>query len=303
MSRSLFIAAAFLFIADFAAAAEAEKRAKLKAEIAALEASLRTVVPDLEDEMHEWEAHLHLPVKWEPLTVLAAESRYGRLKPQPDGSLKAPQSLAEKEVYTIRATTKLKEITAFRVEALLDDGMIGRAGNAVLTEFQVTASPANAGHRPGDGLSLRFEAESADFSQKGFGPQWALDGDRKTGWAFDGATDKPHAAVFELSKPLDVGAGMALTIVLRQDYSQQSLNRVRISATTKAAPVRELPDSIRQTIALEPSERTAEQRTELIDFFRPMSKAYAAVIKQIAEKRAELAHLKPFARRGSARRK
>ena len=68
----------------------------------------------------------------------------------------------------------------------------------------------------------------------------------------------------------------------------QSLSRVRLSATTKAPPVRELPDSIRQTIALEPSERTAEQREELIDYFRPMSKAVASVRKQIKEKRAIL---------------
>lgn len=266
----------------------------MEAEIAALEASAKAVTPEFEDEMHEWESGLHLPVKWEPLTVLAAESRYGRLEPQPDGSLKAPSSLAGKEVYTIRATTMLKQITAFRVEALREGRFVGRTGNAVLTEFRVTAAPetvapeAGAEKHPGDALSLKFSVGSADFEKKGFGPQLALDGDPKTGWSLAGATDKPHAAVFELSKPLDAGAGTVLTIVLWQDYTMQSLNRVRISVTTKAPPVRELPESIRQTIALEPSERTEEQRTELIDYFRPMSKAYGAVIEQINEKRAKL---------------
>lgn len=288
-SRSCsFIVAALLICADFAGAADSDKRRTLEAEIAALEASAKAVTPEFEDEMHEWESGLHLPVKWEPLTVLAAESRYGRLEPQPDGSLKAPSSLAGQEVYTIRATTMLKEITAFRVEALLEDGKVGRTGNAVLTEFHATVAPVNAGQRPGTGDSLKFSVGSADFAQKGFEPQFALDGDPKTGWSLAGATDKPHAAVFELSTPLNVGSGELITIVLWQDHTMQSLNRVRLSATTKAPPVRELPDSIRQTIALEPSERTAEQREELLDYFRPMSKAVASVRKQIKEKRAIL---------------
>ncbi len=282
------IVAALLISADFAGAADSDKRRTLEAEIAALEASATAVTPEFEEEMHEWESGLHLPVKWEPLTVLAAESRYGRLEPQPDGSLKAPASIAGKEVYTIRARTMLKQITAFRVEALLEGGFVGRAGNAVLTEFRVTAASANAGQRLGDDLSLKFSVGSADFDRKGFGPQLAIDGDPKTGWSFAGATEKPHAAVFELSKPLDAGAGTALTIFLYLDYPVQSIKRVRISVTTKAPPVRELPESIRQTIALEPSERTAEQRTKLVDYFRPMSEAYGAVIEQINQKRAKL---------------
>ena len=300
-ARFLLIAVAYFIPAGFAGAGEAEKRKTLEAEIAALEASMKAATPEIEDEMHEWESDLHLPVKWEPLTVVVAESRHGRLEPQPDGSLKAPPSLAGNEIYTIRATTTLKEITAFRVEALLDSGTVGRSGNAVLTEFQATVAPENAAPRPGNVRSLKFSSGSADFAQKGFGPQAAIDGDPKTGWAFLGATDKPHAAVFELSTPLGVGAGELLTIVLWQDYTMQSLNRVRISVTTKAPPVRELPESIRETIALEPSERTAEQRAELLDYFRPMAKAYATVNKQIREKREELAKLKPAERSGGRR--
>lgn len=221
--------------------------------------------PTLEDALQEWEADLHAPVKWEPLAVVDAASRNGKLEPQPDSSLKAPPNLASRELYTIRATSGLQGITAFRVEVLPEQGSAGRTGAAVLTEFRVSAA-----RQP-----VKFSAGSADFAKRGAGPQLALDGDAKTGWSLAGATDQPHAAVFELSGPLTVEAGTILTFSLHQDHPAKSLNRIRISATTKAPPVRELPESIRQTIALEPSERTEAQRAELLAYFRSTSKAPA----------------------------
>ena len=53
-----------------------------------------------------------------------------------------------------------------------------------------------------------------------------------------------------------------------------------------------LPTNITATLALEPTERSPEQRRELAVFFRPRSKVYAAVAKEIAAKRAQLAKLK-----------
>lgn len=215
-----------------------------------------------EKEMHEWEAGLHKVVQWKPLKIIEAVSRRGRLEALDDGSLKAPARLAEKEQYTIKATSELNEITAFRLEVLPEAGRVGRTGNAVLSEFQVrTAQPA-----------LQIAAASADFAPKGFGPMAALDGNAKTGWAFAGATGTAHAVVFELAKPLNVAGETQLTFVLSQDFSSRSLNRVRITATNAAPPVRELPESIRQTIALEPSERSPEQRSELAEYFRSTAK-------------------------------
>lgn len=217
----------------------------------------------LESEMHEWEAGLHRAVKWEPLKITEAVSRKGTLEALPDGSLRAPAARAEKERYTIKASTGLRGVTAFRLEVLPEGGSVGHRGNAVLSEFQVRDAL----------VLLKVAVASADFSAKGFGPMAALDGDGATGWAFAGSTDQAHSAVFELAKPLDLGTEPGLTFVLRQDRGASSLNRVRISATTAEAPVRELPESIRRTIALEPSERSAEQRAELVRFFRTTRKA------------------------------
>ena len=282
-----------IFLATiFAHAAFADRsllRGKAEAELAALESAAKAMTEDFERELHEWESDLHTPVQWEPLKVLDAVSRKGKLEALPDGSLKAPVELADKERYTIRATTALKKITAFRVEVLPERGTIGRNGNAILSEFQVAGAT--------------LAVASADYSQKNFGPDAAIDGNPKTGWAFGGSTDKPHAAVFELTKPLNLGAETVLTFILRQDHSARHLKRIRISATAKAPPVRELPESLRQTIALEPSERTEAQQTELADYFRPMSKVIAAMNQQIAAKRAELTKIKQSELPANRRRK
>ncbi len=410
---------------------EEEQRRRLDAELAALETKAKEATPDFEREMHEWEADVARPAKWEPLTVLEAATRNARLEPQPDGSLLAPAQLADKEKYTVKARTNLRGITAFRVEvlpAVAGKAIGGSGGNAVLTELLVAAQPAvaivprgrfvrvemaapgflhlaevqafhgaenvalkgkatqsstgfdgaaglamdgntdgsftkksvshtgegdrapwwevdlgseqsldqlvlwnrtdsgtqerivgarvsvldaqrrsvfsrtldvapkpNVALNSASGVNVTFAATSADFAQQGFAAGAAVDGDSKTGWAFLPRTTQAHAAVFEVKTPLDFGGEALLTFTLRQDYGGgHNLARVRITATTQTPPVRELPEGIHGTLALEPSERTEPQRAELADHFRPMSKAFASVAKQIEAKRAELAKIKPL---------
>ena len=195
------------------------------------------------DGIHEWEAELHKVVKWEPLKILEANSRYGELELLENGWLKARRALSASEQYTITATTELRGVTAFRVEVLPGE----RSGSAVLSEFQVEGAQR----------VLKVAAVSADFAQ----PRFAVDGNAKTGWKLD---SKEHAAVFELAMP---ASGQFMFVL-----SNENLKRVRITATTAATPVRELPESIRRTIALEPSERSPEQRKELDEYFRSTPK-------------------------------
>jgi hypothetical protein len=153
---------------------------------------------------------------------------------------------------------------------------------------------ASVEFEPAKGVALDLGSATASYSQNGFGPEGALDGKPKTGWAFGGATDRAHAAVFALSKPVEIGPDSALTITLRQDYgAQHNLGRFRITATDQPGNLRELPENIRATLALEPSEREPKQRETLLAYFAPMSKAFAEVQKAIDAKRADLAKIKP----------
>ncbi len=145
---------------------------------------------------------------------------------------------------------------------------------------------------PLEGKVVALRNASADFSQEGFPAAKALDGDKKTGWALAPEMGKAHAAVFEMAAPLDSPALLMFT--LRQDYgTKHTLGRFRISATTAAPPVRELPAGLRAILALEPSEREPKQREELAAYFRPLSKSFAGLNQQLAAKRAELAAIKP----------
>jgi hypothetical protein len=159
--------------------------------------------------------------------------------------------------------------------------------------FDKTPSPS-VEFDPSAGFTVTFARATADFAQQDWGVAKAIDGDKKTGWGFAPAVNEPHTAVFEAKAPIDVGPDALLTFTLRQDFGMNhNLARIRLAATTVPPPLRELPSSVRAILAIEPSERTPEQRTQLADHFRPMSKTYGALGKQIELKRAELAKIKP----------
>jgi len=148
---------------------------------------------------------------------------------------------------------------------------------------------------PGGVKNVALRNPSTDFAQPAFGATAALDGDPKTGWAWAGEVGRAHAAVFELAAPLDA-AGGELTLILRQDYgTRHTLGRFRVSATTQKLPPREVSESIKAILAIAPEQRTPEQREQLSAFFRPLSKHFALLGKELEGKRAELAVIKPVA--------
>jgi hypothetical protein len=146
---------------------------------------------------------------------------------------------------------------------------------------------------PGE-RDLKLVNASADFSQREFDVASAIDGDGRTGWALAPELGKPHAAVFELKEPAVAKADDLFVFTIRQNYGQRhTLGRFRISATKAEPPVRELPESIRATLAIEPTERTPQQREEVLNYYRPFSKQFASVMKEVEAKKAELAKIKP----------
>ena len=142
--------------------------------------------------------------------------------------------------------------------------------------------------------AVAIASVTADYVQEGFDPQGALDGKPKTGWAFGGATNRAHSAVFQLAQPLVVKEGESLTFTLRQDYGvHHNLGRFRIRATGADGPVVEVPESIRPILALEPSEREPAQREALVAYFRPKAESLKGLRKELETKKAELAKNKP----------
>ncbi|RYD80667.1 MAG: DUF1553 domain-containing protein, partial [Verrucomicrobiaceae bacterium] len=167
-----------------------------------------------------------------------------------------------------------------------------------ITEHEITEAPAPSSEWSVTGeRAVTLHQPSADFAQQDWEVTKALDGNGKTGWAFAPELGKAHAAVFQTTKPLDLGVGdVLLTFTLKQNFGQKhTLGRFRLSATSHKGPVRELPAAIRTILALEPSEREPAQREALAAYFRPLSKTYATIRQEIDTRRRELAAIKPVA--------
>ncbi len=129
------------------------KTEALNKEIAALEAKMKSALPELEAEQHAWEADMLRTVKWQPLVPVEIKTARGTvLAVQPDGSLLAqPGERPDADSYMLKVRAGLREkITAFRVEALPDASLPkqgpGRSdnGNAVLSHLLVSAANAEA---------------------------------------------------------------------------------------------------------------------------------------------------------------
>ena len=175
----------------------------------------------------------------------------------------------------------------FRVE-LLD-------GDRKQVWQQMVAAPPNPSVTlsPDGNRVVALRDASADFSEDGWPAENAIDGDLKTGWAFLPEIAKAHAAVFATAAPVDAGDD-ALALTLRQVYGwQHTIGRFRIWATTQSPAPRELPPAIATILAINPGAREAKQREELASYYRPLSRAYADLGKQLGAKRAELAAIKP----------
>jgi hypothetical protein len=164
----------------------------------------------------------------------------------------------------------------------------------VFTRAIAPVPDPSAEYFPGEGVSVSLGAVSADFEQKDFAAANALDGKSDTGWAFGGRAGQPHVLVVEFTKSLDVPDGSVLRLDLAQLHgAQHTLGKFRVSVTSSPGPIRELPAEIRAVLALEPTERSAEQRAALTKYFRPLSRQVAEIGKRIEGKKTELSKIKP----------
>ena len=263
------------------------KRAKLEADIAAVEAKFRERRPALAAGQAAWEREAAAgPPDWAVLTPDAMESSGGAtLTKQPDGAILAGGASPAKDAYTIAVKTDLKHITGFRLEALADPSLPskgpGRAGNFVLSAFRVQVDKAEK----------RLQSAVADFEQQGFPVAGAIAGKGgDAGWAVAPQTGKDHTATFVLETPIENDGTVALTFTLEHSsqYAQHSLGKFRLSATSAKNPLGgpKLPDDVRAALAAAADKRSDPQRDLIADYY------VHNVAPELAAERAQLASLK-----------
>ena len=280
-----------------------KQRADVLRQIHEIEADLRHKHPDWQRRMAEWEerAKTH-QTKWTAVVPFSDDLTTGGQKyfPRKDGSLLAQGYAPTRHTANFRVKTDVKNITAFQLELLNDPnlphGGPGRSieGTAALTEFEVTAAPADA---PGKGTKIKIVKATADINlpkvdlkdiyddntgKKRFtGPiAFAIDGDDKSAWGIDAGPERrnlPRKAVFVAEKPFSHPKGTLLTFHLSQrhggwnsdDNQNHNLGRFRLSITTAPDAVADpLPKGVRDILSIPPEKRSRVQTATVFSYFR-----------------------------------
>ena len=266
--------------ADFAAqAAESKRRSDA---LAAYEKTL----PEKHTKM---EADLsRLPV-WATAEVVEAKSKNGAtLTQQPDGSILAGGKMVPTDVYTVKLKTDLNGVTAIRLEVLPDPSLAaqgpGRApnGNLVLTNFKVEAKETGAA---GNGQNVALINPAATFSQDQFPIANVLGNNPATGWAIAPQYGKANAALFEFKTPVAFSKGAEITVTLTQNYKDHSIGKFRLSLSTTKPPLRFMgpPEVLAKVLAVEPAQRTPEQKAQLTQYFRSQDAELSRLQQSVAE--------------------
>ncbi|MDP1798034.1 MAG: DUF1549 and DUF1553 domain-containing protein, partial [Planctomycetaceae bacterium] len=258
----------------------ADDETKLKdfdTKVAAAQQKLQAAVDDLVQSGGEWEAELRQQTKWLPLpppqTNVQGESQ---LKLQDDGSFLAEGKVAAKETYALTFDTPLRQLTGLRLEALTDDILPAKGpgtasnGNFVLTEFKLAAVD-----KDGKEQSIKMKQAVADHSQTGHAIDAAIDGKNNTGWAVLPQIGVAHEAIFETEQPWakdDAAAKFVVRLEFNSPHAQHNIGRLRLTATTTPHPAPSwITPALRTILAVAPAERTAEQKTQLVNYLRDQS--------------------------------
>lgn len=223
------------------------QREALKAQLQQLENSVAARREELSGGLEEWSVSLAGRVAEAPvihaLNVIEFRSQgtTDSFQKLDDGSiLLVGSDPPAKDRYTVVARADLKNISAFRLDALTHESLPGMGPgrgdptrtNFVLNEFTVSLS-RKPDEQDGTPSSLRFSSAQADFSQSQWDVSGAVDGRPETGWAIAPQFSRSHWATFVLAEPLDASPGLTLTVQLDQQFGNgRSLGRFRLSAVT-----------------------------------------------------------------------
>ncbi|MGH9843936.1 MAG: PSD1 and planctomycete cytochrome C domain-containing protein [Blastocatellia bacterium] len=280
-------------------AQQAAGRDKLRAELKAVEAKLKTQTPELDTALAQWEAEQRAePQRWHTLEPLEFKSSGGtKLEKLADSSLLAAGAAPVSDVYTVTAQlpASAQGLTALRLEALTDanlpQGGPGRNpyGNFVLSGIEIFVETAGGEQR----IALK-DAAADDFTrsldERQLFSQESLPG---SGWDIDATRDAKRLnrqIVFIFEQPLELTAPAVATIQIKQigQTIGQGLGRVRLSVIESNDPTRivALPLRFKSLLEAPAAKRNARQQTTLAEQFRqltPLLKAERERAKQLRD--------------------
>lgn len=283
----------------------ADDDARLKefdTQIAAAQQELQAAVDDLLKSGNEWEDALRSQSEWLPLpppqTKVQGESH---LHLQEDGSFKADGKVAAKETYILTFDTPLRQLTGVRLEALADDTLPAKGpgtapnGNYVLTEFKLAVLDKDGKEQP-----VKLKRAVADHAQNGHAIETAIDEKNDSGWAALPQIGVSHEAIFETEAPFavdDTTAKFVVRLEFNSQYPQHNIGRFRLTATKTPQPAGIwITPALRAVLAVIPADRTAEQKTQLVNYLRDQSSRFAeprGVVQKLHEQKQQFANNLP----------
>jgi hypothetical protein len=262
---------------ELASPEQAKRLLALRAEAEALRSDLKN--KDLDAELVAYErARSGPPALWTPLEPVRSKARSGAtlLRKADQSLLVSGDKTPDKDVYTVTLRVPAAGITALRLDALPDPSLPSKGpGRASSGAFVLTSFGVKQGSQ-----TLALLRAAADVNEGGRDAALAIDSQSETGWGVTTEVDmaKPHYLIVGLRKPW-VGGGPdpTLTVTLESErghpFSQSTLGRFRISATTTANPWGgvPVPTDIAAIVRIAPASRTDEQKKVLLAWFRPIA--------------------------------
>ena len=240
---------------------EAQLAAK-DVELKAARTKLAEIDKALAAKQTAWESTaLASQPKWEVLTPANLKADNGvTLKALPDGSIIAGGATPPAAIYELTSSTKLRNITAFRLELLPDPSLPGGgSGRGADGKGVVTLFEAKVGTRKVDlsRITADFKSEESELNLV-VRPADQL----KRGWGLNPETTKPHYAVIETTRMFNPDKEISFRI--GSEYEGAGVGRFRISVTDSEFPevVPEETAAILGTAASDRSPKDAEALTK-----------------------------------------
>ena len=201
--------------------------------------------------------------KWEVLGLQNLKAENGvTLKALPDGSVLAGGATPPSSIFEVTADTKMKNITAFRLELIPDDSLPGggsgrgAGGKGVVTLFEVRAGDKKVGLSR---ISADFKSEESELNLV-VRPADQL----KRGWGVNPEMNKRHYAVIETSRMFSPSGTM--TFRIGSEYEGAPLGRFRISATDSEYP-EVVPEEMAAILRVPVAERSEKDAAALTKYF------------------------------------
>jgi hypothetical protein len=276
---------------EAAKTAHDKKLAELQSQIAAYE---KEKLPAAQEQ---WESSLgSSPAVWQTLELANLKSAKGaKFVRQADDSHLVTGKNVLSDVYTAEAIVPAGTITAFRLEVLPDPSLPAsgpgrnKNGNFVLSTFSVTAAQVDGN---AEAVVVPLTSARADFSQRGFSPELALNENKGDGWAISPQFGKRHVAVFEAKEPIGFSAGARLSFTIDQAYPRtdsHNIGRFRLSYSSSPSPVplEGLPQNVIEAVAVARSERTPKQQKVIAAYYRTIDSELARLDKAVKDQLAK----------------